>query len=106
MSRRRSQRYSLYGCLCEDEGYGQSILRRAREWVSKVPGGHADALNRRLGYPKRIDRDGAGLAGMKMVAEGIVDVPGRIGDISVAGHKTIIGRKNCAPVSEIFSIDF
>ena len=41
---------SLVGRLCEDEGYGQRILRKAYGWTPRVLGGHADALKRRLGY--------------------------------------------------------
>jgi hypothetical protein len=41
---------SLVGCLCEDEGYGQCVVRRAHGRAPAIPGGHADALERRPGY--------------------------------------------------------
>ena len=47
---RRSEHDSLFCRLCEDEGYGQRVFRRAYEWASKIPGRHTDALKRGLGY--------------------------------------------------------
>jgi len=46
---RRAQNDSLVGRLCEDEGNGQRILRKAYGWPPWVLGGHADALECRLG---------------------------------------------------------
>ncbi len=52
---RRAQHDSLIGRLCEDEGYGQRMLRKAYGWPPRVLGGHADALNRRLGDLHALD---------------------------------------------------
>ena len=45
---------SLFCCLCEDDRYGQRVFRRPYEGTPRVPGGHADALERRLGYSRTI----------------------------------------------------
>jgi hypothetical protein len=41
--------------LFEDDGYRFRIFWRRCEWACKTPGGHANALNRRLGYPHPIN---------------------------------------------------
>jgi len=55
MFRWRPEHDSLIGSLCEDEGYGQRIFRKAFGWTPRVLGGHANALNRRLGNLHTLD---------------------------------------------------
>jgi hypothetical protein len=44
---------SVAGCLCEDERYGQCVVRRAHGRAPAIPGAHAD-VERRVGYLRAI----------------------------------------------------
>ena len=93
---RRSQHDSLFCCLCEDDRYGQRVFRGAREWTSKIPGGHSDALKRRLGYSRTIGASRLFLCGVRagpLIAIGLAGWKERCHGAGIwrPCHRTIMG---------------